>query len=489
MKDFSARDFSLIMESYKKITTAKDVTTKEPNKVSKKANLATPAKKVVPANYCKQCKDVVIKTKKLNESEDIDQSLSVLDDVDIGSNGVGDSEEVVKSSTYVERPREERKRMFLDRMSQFQDDVDSRVREKLGNDEEFNSYMNYRSKARADELDRLSREWDAEEDKLEREAKAWVKDRLGDDYIEVDGEEDVATVDSSDNSSPKDSEDFWSKTVILNGEEMTREEARKKCRRTILQIDSKSDSDELDADDEARVVALQDAIREIRRGADEVNVDFNEATCESTIKRCSCGKGRSRKCSCGKKGAHKCSCDTNVNENSKASQVVDSKVKGDGSSDKTVSLENMAVNFLMNNPKTLEKLKSGEIDIGNELDKISFANAVHRGIEPVASTNSVPYQTGLKLARRTQTALQKGGVAGALDYWNNARIRGKSGSTYSIPDAMNHLKKQHTAYLDSLEKKTDNIAPNPDKAQTMLKAQAFDATGKKLSTLADDLKK
>lgn len=477
------------MESYKKITTAKDVTTKEPNKVSKKANLATPAKKVVPANYCKQCKDVVIKTKKLNESEDIDQSLSVLDDVDIDSNGVGDSEEVVKSSTYVERPREERKRMFLDRMSQFQDDVDSRVREKLGNDEEFNSYMNYRSKARADELDRLSREWDAEEDKLEREAKAWVKDRLGDDYIEVDGEEDVATVDSSDNSSPKDSEDFWSKTVILNGEEMTREEARKKCRRTILQIDSKSDSDELDADDEARVVALQDAIREIRRGASEVNVDFNEATCESTIKRCSCGKGRSRKCSCGKKGAHKCSCDSSVNEDSKAVAVDTTKTSsGRSSSDKIANLGDMGVNFLINNPETLKKLQSGEIDIGKEMDKMSFANAVHHGFDTVASTNSVPYQTARKLAQRTQTALKKGGVAGALDYWQNGRVRGKSGSTYSIPNAIKHLGDKHSTYLDSLKQKSDNIEPNPSRAQTMLKAQAFDATGKSIDTLANEMK-
>ena len=468
MKDFSARDFSLIMESYKKITTAKDVTTKAPNKVSKKANLATPAKKAVPANYCKQCKDVVIKTKKLNESEDIDQSLSVLDDVDIDSNGVGDSEEVVKSSTYVERPREERKRMFLDRMSQFQDDVDSRVREKLGDDEEYKKFLNYREKARAEELDRLSREWDAEEDKLEREAKAWVKDRLGDDYIEVDGEENVATVDSSDNSSPNDSEDFWSKTVILNGEEMTREEARKKCRRTILQIDSKSDSAELDADDEARVVALQDAIREIRRGADEVNVDFNEATCESTIKRCSCGKGRSRKCSCGKKGAHKCSCDTNVNE-----------------SGEDYNIEGTVLKFLSNNPQVLQKLKSGEIDVGKEMDKMSFANAVHRGFDTVASTNNPSYQAGRKLAYKVQDKVQKDGVWAALNYAKNGTIKGKSGKTFTVPEAAKSLTKDHVKYLDTLPKVNP---PNVTTARNMVDAQAFDATGKSMDTLKNEMK-
>jgi hypothetical protein len=455
------------MESYKKITTAKDVTTKAPNKVSKKAVIATPAKKAVPANYCKQCKDVVIKTKKLNESEDIDQSLSVLDDVDIDSNGVGDNEEVEKRSTYVERPREERKRMFLDRMSQFQDDVDSRVREKLGDDEEYKKFLNYREKARAEELDRLSREWDAEEDKLEREAKAWVKDRLGDDYTEVDGEEDVTTVDSSDNSSPKDSEDFWSKTVILNGEEMTREEARKKCRRTILQIDSKSDSAELDADDEARVVALQDAIREIRRGASEVNVDFSEATCESTIKRCSCGKGRSRKCSCGKKGAHKCSCDTDVNE-----------------SGENYNIEGEVLKFLSKNPQTLQKLKSGEIDVGREMDNASFATAVAKGYDSVASTNSVPYQTARKLAQRTQSALQRGGVSGALDYWQNGQVRGKSGKTYSVSGAMKKLGNAHADYLRKLP--TPN-KPDEAAARNMVDARVIDATGKNIETLTQEM--
>ena len=466
MKDFSARDFSLIMESYKKITTAKDVTTKAPNKVSKKANLATPAKKAVPANYCKQCKDVVIKTKKLNESEDIDRSLSVLDDIDIDSNGVGGSEDVESVSTYVEKPREERKRMFLDRMSQFQDDVDSRVREKLGDDEEYKKFLDYRAKTRAEELDKLSKEWDAEEDKLERDAKAWVKDRLGDEYVEVDSEE-VATADSSDDNSSKDSEDFWKKTVVLNGEEMTREQARKKCNRTILQIDSKSDSAELDADDEARVVALQDAIREIRRGASEVNVDFSEATCESTIKRCSCGKGRSRKCSCGKKGAHKCSCDTNVNE-----------------SGEDYNIDGKVLEFLAKNPQTLQKLQSGEIDIGREMDKASFANAVGQGFDTVASTNNPSYQTARKLAQRTQTALQRGGVAGALDYWQNGRVSGKSGRTYTVSGAMGKLGNDYKDYLKKLPKTN---TPNPTAATNMANAQAIDATGKDVPQLANEM--
>lgn len=433
MKDFSARDFSLIMESYKKITTAKDVTTKEPNKVSKKANLATPAKKAVPANYCKQCKDVVVKTKKLNESEDIDQSLSVLDDVDIDSNGVGDSEEVVKSSTYVERPREERKRMFLDRMSQFHGDIDSHAREKLDSDEEYKKFLNYREKARAEELDRLSREWDAEEDKLERNATAWAKDRFGDDYIEVDGEEDVATVDSSDNSSPEDSEDFWSKTVILNGEEMTREEARKKCRRTILQIDSKSDGDELDADDEARVVALQDAIREIRRGADEINVDFNEATCESTIKRCSCGKGRSRKCSCGKKGAHKCSCDTNVNENS-----ADFKLK-----DKIIAK--------ISDEQFNSQLKDGRVNIGRVMDDEVFDYADKNGIDRTASTNSPSYQVAHQIADKAQRIYQKKGEQAAMNYWLSGTE--KLGKTkIPVQRIINSAEKNFNKHLDTLKK-------------------------------------
>lgn len=430
MKDFSARDFSLIMESYKKITTAKDVTTKAPNKVSKKAVIATPAKKAVPANYCKQCKDVVVKTKKLNESEDIDQSLSVLDDVDIDSNGVGDSEEVVKSSTYVERPREERKRMFLDRMSQFQDGIDSRAREKLDSDEEYKKFLNYREKVRAEELDRLSREWDAEEDRLERDATAWAKDRFGDDYIEVDGEEDVATDDSSDNSSPEDSEDFWSKTVILNGEEMTREEARKKCRRTILQIDSKSDGDELDADDEARVVALQDAIREIRLGADEVNVDFNEATCESTIKRCSCGKGRSRKCSCGKKGAHKCSCDSNVNEDSTDFNLKDRI---------TTKISDERVNG---------KLKDGKLEIGRVMDDEVFDYADRQGIDRTSSTNSPSYQVAKQIANKAQRIYQKKGEAEAMNYWlNGTETLGKT--KIPVQRIINNAEKNFNNHLNT----------------------------------------
>lgn len=468
MKDFSARDFSLIMESYKKITTAKDVTTKAPNKVSKKANLATPAKKAVPANYCKQCKDVVIKTKKLNESEDIDKSLSVLDDIDIDSNGVGDSEEMEQSSTYIEKPREERKRMYLDRVSQFQDDVDGRVRERLGDDKEYEKFLKYRNKSRAEELDRLSKEWDAEEDKIERDAKAWVKDRLGDEYIEVDSETDVATDDSSDNNSPNDSEDFWKKTVVLNGEEMTREQARKKCSRTILQIDSKSDDTELDADDEARVVALQDAIREIRRGASEVNVDFSEATCESTIKRCSCGKGRSRKCSCGKKGAHKCSCDKNVNE-----------------SGENYNIEGEVLKFLSKNPQTLQRLQSGEIDVGREMDNASFATAVAKGYDSVDSTNSVPYQTARKLAQRTQSALQRGGVSGALDYWQNGQVRGKSGKTYSVSGAM---KKLGNAHADYLKKLPPTNTPDEAAARNMVDARLIDATGKNIETLKQEMR-
>jgi hypothetical protein len=470
MKDFSARDFSLIMESYKKITTVKDVTTKAPNKVSKKAVIATPAKKAVPANYCKQCKDVVIKTKKLNESEDIDQSLAVLDDVDIDSNGVGDNEEVAKSSTYVERPREERKRMFLDRMSQFQDGIDSRAREKLDSDEEYKKFLNYREKVRAEELDRLSREWDAEEDRLERDATAWAKDRFGDDYIEVDDEEDVATDDSSDNSSPEDSEDFWSKTVILNGEEMTREEARKKCRRTILQIDSKSNGDELDADDEARVVALQDAIREIRRGADEVNVDFNEATCESTIKRCSCGKGRSRKCSCGKKGAHKCSCENNINENKNSNP----------------DLEGLVVDFFTNNPEALKKLQSGEVDIGEIMDKVSFANAIDTGKDMVASTNSPSFQVSRNIARKVQSKLQDGGVESALDYWSNGNVRTKDGRRIPVKSVVNQASKNYSKHLDGLEQVND---PNPKAAKDMLNNVSLRVTGNNIDTVTNGMRK
>lgn len=470
MKDFSARDFSLIMESYKKITTVKDVTTKAPNKVSKKAVIATPAKKAVPANYCKQCKDVVVKTKKLNESEDIDQSLAVLDDVDIDSNGVGDSEEVVKSSTYVERPREERKRMFLDRMSQFQDGIDSRAREKLDSDEEYKKFLNYREKVRAEELDMLSREWDAEEDRLERDATAWAKDRFGDDYIEVDDEEDVATDDSSDNSSPEDSEDFWSKTVILNGEEMTREEARKKCRRTILQIDSKSNGDELDADDEARVVALQDAIREIRRGADEVNVDFNEATCESTIKRCSCGKGRSRKCSCGKKGAHKCSCENNINENKNSNP----------------DLEGLVVDFFTNNPEALKKLQSGEVDIGEIMDKVSFANAIHTGKDMVASTNSPSFQVTRNIARKAQSKLQDGDVESVLDYWSNGNVRTKDGRRITVKSVVNQASKNYSKHLDGLEQVND---PNPKAAREMLNNVSLRVTGDNIDTVTNGMRK
>ena len=289
-----------IAESYKKITTAKDVTTPEPKKVVKHAKLAEPAKKAVPAKPaveggdvkkvkggCKKCGGA----KCVCESDE-GETISAEGLKDIGDyalkNAPTDSD--FGSSDWLEEkgidsPEKLRayfKQLEIDAYRKSRDEVDARVREIVG-DERFEEYMKKVAPNREKEDKEFEERVDAELDDLDRDTEEWLKS------LNLDGDEDeegasaASSAAGSSVAQPQSSAAEDDK-VVINGREVSREEAKRYVRAQLSLIDSQN-TDENDPKYQKKVDLLQKVLKDLHDGAAEVEFNITECVGESTFVR------------------------------------------------------------------------------------------------------------------------------------------------------------------------------------------------------------